>query len=743
MQDTLSSSRPSRPLFVSHDLTPATYFPRTSTDDSPGQPKLPHINTTSLGDITPSVLEYFTFRSRADNHSSSTDTITSPRRDTQGYHPPLGASSSASGVLLSDNASRTRPHNIRRSQQPYPTTQSFVNPAPFYTTSAHGMGQMPLSSARSYPHSPLAPHSYPSLSAPPHIGVTTPTSGIDLAGSYNMVPLDRSTYTYPHYNASGAPRNSALTPFGPNTPMTQTGHPTYAPLPPTPPQGQHPTGYFAYRPSHSMYSPVSLSPQQSFSPLFNPQPPPPAPGYSPSPNPLYGPYPPHTYGHVTNSIQSVATYPTYMSPTYSPMALEGTETQGTWWYMPPANRSQATGSYEGYFTPAAHVYPPNPLGNADPEAAAVADEGGNLSSIGSIPDPLSPSGQYSSRSPLSASPPLDPHSPLQSLPSLISSSRPPPLQSDPIHHGVIHQPSSGPGSSDQSTVRRPYHPRPPASRSEWVMWTGNVPSDATHDELLQFFNRVPSPGASRSTGGVGGIGIDGNTASTMISKSSISSPPPSRGRGRGGSLTSQLPHRSGTSRSASEAPSGSRVLSNQAAASSDSYSPQQSEALVYGGVQSIFLITHSNCAFVNFETAEQLHAAIRNFNGVPLRPNGPRRARLVCRVRNKEDDLKAGVGAQRGSGMHMKWIKQQKEQEGKSAKTITSSPREYPSSVSPSKGGATLGGVYQGSPRPQPTSHSSGSGSTNSSVLQEFFPKRYFILKSLMQVSDWISTTEA
>ncbi|KAJ7911682.1 hypothetical protein B0H13DRAFT_2660424 [Mycena leptocephala] len=35
--------------------------------------------------------------------------------------------------------------------------------------------------------------------------------------------------------------------------------------------------------------------------------------------------------------------------------------------------------------------------------------------------------------------------------------------------------------------RQPYHPTPPVSRSDWVMWAGNVPRDARHDELWRFF----------------------------------------------------------------------------------------------------------------------------------------------------------------------------------------------------------------------------------------------------------------
>ena len=76
-------------------------------------------------------------------------------------------------------------------------------------------------------------------------------------------------------------------------------------------------------------------------------------------------------------------------------------------------------------------------------------------------------------------------------------------------------------------------------------------------------------------------------------------------------------------------------------------------------MSSLHLIARSNCAFVNFESAAQLQAAIARFDGVPVRAGDPRCPRLVCRMRRKEDDLKAGVGSQRGTGTHTKWVRQQ------------------------------------------------------------------------------------
>ncbi|KAJ6557485.1 hypothetical protein B0H19DRAFT_1290456 [Mycena capillaripes] len=78
--------------------------------------------------------------------------------------------------------------------------------------------------------------------------------------------------------------------------------------------------------------------------------------------------------------------------------------------------------------------------------------------------------------------PLYPPSPVGQHPDA-NSSRPP---STPSSSGA---PSLAPSGPDKPFVRRVYHPNPPAHRSEWVMWLGNVPSDAPHDELWRFFTR--------------------------------------------------------------------------------------------------------------------------------------------------------------------------------------------------------------------------------------------------------------
>ncbi|KAJ6555650.1 YT521-B-like domain-containing protein [Mycena vulgaris] len=239
-----------------------------------------------------------------------------------------------------------------------------------------------------------------------------------------------------------------------------------------------------------------------------------------------------------------------------------------------------------------------------------------------------------------------------------------PISSQPL---VDHPPYTAPtsrippsSSSGTSLVplphgerlgRRASHPSPPAQRSEWAMWAGNIASDADHDELWGFFTQRSSS--------------SGNTDGS--------------------------------------APAGAS-----------------------SGVISIFLIRRSKCAFINYETELHLENAIARFNGVPLRTD-PGCARLVCRVRLKDADLRRGVGGQRGMGMRMGLIRSQAQQ-GNAAHDPRSSTAT----------GRTCGhsdpDVNPKRPPPRPSSAASSSASlasTNSSLLQRYFPQRFFILKSL------------
>lgn len=221
------------------------------------------------------------------------------------------------------------------------------------------------------------------------------------------------------------------------------------------------------------------------------------------------------------------------------------------------------------------------------------------------------------------------------------------------------------------------------------MWAGNVPSDAKHEELWRFFTKGP-------------------TESPL--------PVPTKGKGK--------------------------VDGTQ----------DGEEHAIHGGVVSIFLISRSSCAFVNYQSEEYLHAGIARFNGQSLRPQDPRIPKLVCRVRRREDDLKAGVGGQRGSGIHTKWLKDNKQRQRLERSASITSSQSSTDSVSGRLSSLSLSGdeladgvdevdgvdgvdgdrVTARARGGYHTGSSSSYASTNSSILSRF-PKRYFILKSLTQ----------
>lgn len=179
--------------------------------------------------------------------------------------------------------------------------------------------------------------------------------------------------------------------------------------------------------------------------------------------------------------------------------------------------------------------------------------------------------------------------------------------------------------------------------------------------------------------------------------------------------------------------------------------------MTWHGPSSIFLISRSSCAFVNLSCQEDLDRAVQFFNGKSLRPDDPKCPRMVCRIRRKDDDLKAGVGAQRGTGMHREWIKAQG---GGAPEPKLPSPVN--TNLAPPASDATTGSAKSQEPsspavlEPPPEGEgrrresiinainaqhksSASMASTNSSFLVRNFPKRFFILKSLTTVSPWPS----
>jgi hypothetical protein len=322
----------------------------------------------------------------------------------------------------------------------------------------------------------------------------------------------------------------------------------------------------------------------------------------------YTTHPPYAYPPPSSFVPALYTYgphtPHYSRPYDFP---PGQESQGTWWYAHPGATVSASSS-EG----TQREFQPQ-----------LAD---------GYPAPGQPDGEHPGTAPLLSEPQPTRRSPTQirigrSLNAARQEATQAPSPTSPTSPRARHQ------------ERRSYHPNPPADRSEWVMWAGNVPSDVKRDELREFFNQ-PMP--------------------------------------RPLSPTSNEPAEDG----------------------------QQS----HGGVSTVFIISRTNCAFVNFESEAQLEAATARFNGQPIRPGDQRCPPLVCRVRREEDDLMAGVGGQRGSSMHIKWVKEQKA--SNDSRWIEEADVSTHSNVS----------------------RSVSIASTNSDILTRFFPQRYFILKSSTQV---------
>ncbi|KAH8925271.1 hypothetical protein BT69DRAFT_1146492 [Atractiella rhizophila] len=154
------------------------------------------------------------------------------------------------------------------------------------------------------------------------------------------------------------------------------------------------------------------------------------------------------------------------------------------------------------------------------------------------------------------------------------------------------------------------------------------------------------------------------------------------------------------------------------------------------GVESIHLISRSNCAFVNYISPAHLEQGIHSCHGVPLRARDPRCKPLVCRVRKREDDAKSGVGAQRGSGMHRHWVAERKarglpvEQTSEQQIATTSASLSMARSISQTAGTVERQITTAAKRSSGSTTHSGSTASTTSSFLGRNFPMRYFILKS-------------
>ena len=547
----------------------------------------------------------------------------------RGARQSIQASSSTQPYQVSSNPIIPDPiHAVPGGPLAYqgPTPQYQAN-SPSFEQSYRGQYTMPSQSPISMGHSP-SPFPY-NQSYAHHTGLRGPQESLVVStgvhGGYQSM-MQPHVYPYQRHSPEGAsshspyPQTQVTPPPPPISPMTGSA--------PGPLQG----------------GPHTFSQPGQFHSL-------------PYSSPISPPY----VGYTSSPMYQSQFAPVPYAQNYAPTSAEA-ENPGTWWYMPhggPPGSHQYDGGVPSH-------YPPHYQVGAYPQQMARREVDSSYTSSG--PSMLISTPPVMSMTSVATRVPGQPASSQVIQSTLTPAVHEPPAQSPTG--------PEDPGTSPQSKlnartpVRKPYHPNPPSNRSEWVMWAGNVPSDAVHDELWRFFKQPLSSSSTRSASPASG-------------------------------------------------PSGTKP-----------------DPPIYDGVSSIFLISRSNCAFINFETEAHLLSAIERFNGKPLRPKDDRCPRLVCRVRRKDDDLKAGVGGQRGVGVHTRWVKEKMNKSD--SETATPGASEV-GPVSPSELGPIVAAMSLSQDddrfKPRPKQSSSGSfASTNSSILTKYFPKRFFILKSLTQV---------
>lgn len=481
----------------------------------------------------------------------------------------MPGSSSSTGAPAQGAPSRQRPSQPSTSaRRPQPTSRSSFQqtpPAPVFQQRISPPQQPENSQTPSNPASNFyrnpSPHYQPHSPYMQRPGYP----GHHYSGNPQQQPM--MIHSAPHYPFPHLPTAASPDPSIPSMAYSQPSmlhmlpqhgqiYPYSAPSPDTN-QPQHTYGTGAGAPNMSMYSqpidPSSSAPHSPLSPGQGSNLPPlnrqssfvgqtgyQHMGYSTT-GPAYAPPP---FGTAQSMYSSP--YPTPYPQSYVPSTEQ--EASGAWWYLPPgATGSMPYENMQGSF-PSPYGMPYQPQNLPESEGAT-----------GSFAFPTSPS---ASRPSPSFGGPAGNHGREPPFARSVAAPQGPPAPST-AEQPQPPGPTAPVGDVRPHPGRKPYHPNPPAQRSEWVMWAGNVPSDATQDELWRFFSQQMVPGRR---------------------------PPP-------------------------ESTSG---------ANTDS---------IYGGVSSIFLISRSNCAFVNFESERHLEAATVRFNGQPLRPADPRCPRLVCRIR--------------------------------------------------------------------------------------------------------------
>jgi len=548
------------------------------------------------------------------SHQQSQAQANKPTQSRSSTRPPA----TPQNIYPAPHQDVPRPHSRPSDAPSISSSLPYLSPPPFgHRTSYASPQYLP---PHTHPASHVAPSSTP-FSFRHHPG--TPGREASMAHLPYTPPSMISVLQHPYQRRSTDPTPSSHQTYAAGTTITALPTYSHSPTPSSHSSMAHrqastsPSGeeqHFTSYPSPDTYSPV---------------------GYTTPP--------PFIYTHPTSFVPAPSIYgphyppPHYAQP-YSNPPLQGN--QGIWWCPPPG--TTAGGSSFGEPRPGSRSQI-----DSNYPSPVLQRENEQPGQMGSVSPPHNPSPSRSRlRSPSGIK--------LEPLPA---TARLTPSSTSDSQTKTENPPSRDSGS-DWHQKRRSYHPKSPADRSEWVMWAGNVPSDATADELLNFFNH-PLPPSSPSQSG----------------------------------------------------------------------SPMKSQR-VDGGVSSVFLIARSNCAFVNFESKAQLEAATARFHGEPLRSDDPRCPRLVCRVRKRTDDLKAGVGAQRGNAIHAKWVKEHRakaKSEGVESGLLEGTGRSS-SPLSISDNGC------QGRSPSSCSSRSGSLASTDSGILARYFPQRYFILKSLTQV---------
>ncbi|KAK0551965.1 hypothetical protein OC845_001938 [Tilletia horrida] len=219
--------------------------------------------------------------------------------------------------------------------------------------------------------------------------------------------------------------------------------------------------------------------------------------------------------------------------------------------------------------------------------------------------------------------------------------------------GIIPKQSNIPGQSGTSPTTPAAGTAQMVERSEHVMWVGNVPQDATAKELFEIFSKLPATASSVASADSESTENNAAPAVFVAPESKASEVDSEKGASTESSVLSDGDHSS-----AGQAPTIPESSTPQPTAGSAAEDPSALAEQPSHGIVSIFPISRSNCAFVNYATAEHLSNAVTFFSGRPVRPQDKRCLPMICRVRKKDDEERAGVAGQRGRGMHVEWVKE-------------------------------------------------------------------------------------